>query len=98
MQSVLPVSFQAGNSCQRLPVLQVSATRTFKSGSAGFAAGVDSASVSSVSTAVSSMSVPSVPFDEGAIGEGSGTSLGLEAIGDVWVGCKNWLELSEDLV
>lgn len=77
---------------------QVPAASTFKSGSASFASGVDSASVSSVSTAVSSISVPSVPFDDGAIGEGSGTSLGLEAIGEVWVGCKNWLELSEDLV
>ena len=31
----------------------------------------------------SSMSVTSVPFDEGAIGEGSAMSLGLDALGEV---------------
>ena len=61
-------------------------TLTLRSESTGFSDGVFS--VSSVSTTVSSISVPSVPLDDGAIGDGSAMSLGLEAIGDVWFGCR----------
>ena len=44
--------------------------------------GVGSGSKSSFSRPVSSMSVVSVPFEDVAIGEGSGMSLGLEASGE----------------
>ena len=53
---------------------------TFNSGSVDLKDGV--ASLSSVSIPVSSISVVSVPLDEGAMGEGSGTSLGLDATGE----------------
>lgn len=42
----------------------------------------DCGSISSFSRTESSMSVVSVPFDEGAIGEGSAISLAFEARGD----------------
>ena len=72
--------------------------RTFSSGSVGFSEDVDSLlSGSCVSIAVSSMSVPSVPVDEGAIGEGSGMSLVVDATGEAWFGNRNWLAGSEDL-
>lgn len=46
---------------------------------------------SSVAGPVSSISVVSVPFDDGAIGEGSGMSLGLDANGEVWFGgCRKF--------
>lgn len=57
---------------------------------------------SSVARPVSSISVVSVPFDDGAIGEGSAMSLGLDVNGDDWFGgCKKleWsagLSISED--
>ena len=53
---------------------------TLSSGSVDLKDGV--ASLSSVSIPVSSISVVSVPLDEGAMGEGSGTSLGLDATGE----------------
>ena len=59
---------------------------TFNSRSAVFSEGVMSASSDAMPEPVSSISVVSVPLDEGAMGEGSGTSLGLDATGEVWVG------------
>ena len=60
---------------------------TFKSDSTGFSDGVVSDSDSSASAPLSippsSISVTSVPFEEGAIGEGSAMSLGLDALGEV---------------
>ncbi len=53
---------------------------TFNPGVADFKA--DCASVSSLPRTESSISVVSVPFDDGAIGEGSATSLAFEARGD----------------
>jgi hypothetical protein len=41
---------------------------------------------SSASRPKSSMSVVSVPFDDGAIGDGSGILLGLDASGEGWCG------------
>lgn len=41
---------------------------------------------SSASRPKSSMSVVSVPFDDGAIGDGSAISLGLDASGEDWRG------------
>ena len=56
------------------------------------------ASVSSLSRAVSSISVVSVPLDEVAMGDGSAMSLGLfVASGEEYVGGWRWLERSEDL-
>lgn len=49
---------------------------------AGGSGGIGVASRSSFSMPVSSMSVVSVPFEDVAIGEGSGMSLGLEASGE----------------
>lgn len=56
---------------------------TFNSRWPGFSEGVISASSDSIPEPVSSISVVSVPLDEGAMGEGSGTSLGLEATGEL---------------
>lgn len=60
---------------------------TFNAGSidlegGGGSGGIGVASKSSFSMPVSSMSVVSVPFEDVAIGEGSGMSLGLEANGE----------------
>lgn len=52
---------------------------------------------SSVARPVSSISVVSVPFDDGAIGEGSGMSLGLDAKGEDWFGGCRKLEWSAGL-
>lgn len=49
---------------------------------AGGSGGTGVGSRSSFSMPVSSMSVVSVPFEDVAIGEGSGMSLGLEASGE----------------
>lgn len=51
-------------------------------GGSGGAGGIGVASKSSFSMPVSSISVVSVPFEDVAIGEGSGMSLGLEASGE----------------
>ena len=60
---------------------------TFKSDSTGFSEGVvsepDSSASAPLSIPPSSISVTSVPFDDGAIGEGSAISLGLDAFGEV---------------
>lgn len=61
--------------------------QTFNAGSvdlegAGGSGGTGVGSRSSFSMPVSSMSVVSVPFEDVAIGEGSGMSLGLEASGE----------------
>jgi len=61
------------------------AVSSFKVGSANFG-GSGVGSWSSLSIPVSSMSVVSVPLDDGAIGEGSAMSLGLEARGEDAVG------------
>ena len=60
---------------------------TFNAGSVdreggGVSCGIGVGSKSSFSMPVSSMSVVSVPFEDVAIGEGSGMSLGLEASGE----------------
>lgn len=57
------------------------AVSSFKEGSANFG-GSGVGSGSSFSMPVSSISVVSVPFEEGAMGEGSAMSLGLEARGE----------------
>lgn len=57
---------------------------TFNSGVARLKTGVGS--VISISSPVSSMSVESVPFEDGAIGEGSGISVGLDVTGEDWFG------------
>ena len=60
---------------------------TFNAGSVdreggGVSCGIGVGYKSSFSIPVSSMSVVSVPFEDVAIGEGSGMSLGLEASGE----------------
>lgn len=65
----------------RLPSPPASAI-TFNSPSAGLEWVSDSGSGSSFSKAESSMSVVSVPLDDGAIGDGSAISLELEASGE----------------
>lgn len=63
-----------------------SAIRAFSSVSPIFGVDLSSGSDCSVARPVSSISVVSVPFDDGAIGEGSATSLGLERDGEIWEG------------
>lgn len=71
---------------------------TLSSGSAGFVAGIGSfLSGSSGSIDVSSISVVSVPLDEGATGDGSGISLEVDFAGEAGFGERNWPVGSEDL-
>ena len=58
---------------------------TFSIGS-GILGGSGAARGSSFSIPVSSISVPSVPLEEVAIGEGSAISVGLWAYGENWLG------------
>ena len=57
-------------------------TRSVDLAGAGGSGGTGVGSKSSASMPVSSMSVVSVPFEDVAMGEGSGMSLGLEASGE----------------
>lgn len=70
---------------------------TFRSRSPSLEVALGCGVTSSVSRPVSSISVVSVPFDDGAIGEGSGMSLGLEVSGEDWFGGCRKLEWSAGL-
>lgn len=60
----------------------LSVVKTFSSRSLNLSIGFGKGTCSSVARPVSSMSVVSVPFDDGAMGEGSAMSLGLDTNGD----------------
>lgn len=70
---------------------------TFRSRSPTLGVGLGCGMASSVARPVSSISVVSVPFDDGAIGEGSEMSLGLDVNGEDWFGGCRKLEWSAGL-
>ena len=66
--------------------MSVGSQDTFSSRSPSLGVALGCGVTSSVSRPVSSISVVSVPFDDGAIGEGSEMSLGLDVNGEDWFG------------